>query len=106
MKIEKRVGEHVDKIVGQRVLLSVDDAGDNRRDGVISVRVTGSTLLCIDLLLHAGVARSRSDAAALLIDSGIRSKKALFDKIEALKQDIADIRTLAEGLASTSEENA
>jgi hypothetical protein len=65
---------------------------------VLAVRVTPDALLAVDVLVHAGLARSRSEAAALLIDAGVRSNRALFAKIESLKEELTQLRALAQGL--------
>jgi hypothetical protein len=69
-----------------------------RREAVLAVRVTPDALLAVDVLVHAGLARSRSEAAALLIDAGVRSNRALFAKIESLKEELTQLRALAQGL--------
>ena len=79
--------------------LEEEGAADQRRDNVLSVRITADALLAVDLLVHAGVARSRSEAAALLIEAGVRSNRALFERIEGLKEELADLRSLASQLA-------
>ncbi len=73
--------------------------GQERRDNVISVRVTSEALLAIDMLVHGGVARSRSEAAALLIEAGVRSNRTLFQKISTLRQELSELHTLAADLA-------
>ena len=61
----------------------------------MSVRVTNEALLAIDMLVHGGVARSRSEAAALLIEAGVRSNHTLFQKISTLREELSELHTLA-----------
>lgn len=69
--------------------------GEERRDNVMSVRVTNEALLAIDMLVHGGVARSRSEAAALLIEAGVRSNHTLFQKISTLREELSELHILA-----------
>jgi uncharacterized protein len=66
------------------------------RNTVISVRVDGASLQAIDLLVKAGLAQSRSEAAAQFVAMGIRSADPLLaraaslaDNLQQLKGDLA-----------------
>ena len=65
------------------------------RDSVVMIRVDKESLARVDELVDAGLANSRSEAAAFLIGEGIKSRKALFDKIA---EGIEQIRTAKDEL--------
>ena len=65
------------------------------RDSVVMIRVDKESLARVDELVDAGLANSRSEAAAFLIGAGIKSRQALFDKIA---EGIEQIRTAKDEL--------
>ena len=66
------------------------DAVRSARDSVVMVRINKTSLSRIDELVEAKIVRSRSEAAAFLIDKGIESKQQLFDimaeKLEQIRK--------------------
>lgn len=68
------------------------------RDRVVGVRVDRRALAAIDLLIDAGVAESRSSAAAWLIQAGIESRKDLFGQLSATAEQIRDLRVRAQSV--------
>ena len=66
------------------------DAVRSARDSVVMVRINKTSLSRIDELVEAKIVRSRSEAAAFLIDKGIESKQDLFDimaeKLEQIRK--------------------
>jgi hypothetical protein len=57
------------------------------------VRVNDDTLRHLDMLVEAGVCKSRSESAAFLINAGVNSSQELFAKIGAITSQIADLRS-------------
>ena len=51
------------------------------RDKVVMVRLNQESLGRLDELVDAGLVNSRSEAAAFLVDEGIRARNLLFDRI-------------------------
>jgi len=62
------------------------------RGNVLMVRVNDETLRHIDVLIQAGLFRTRSEAAAYLLHEGIRSKQEIFDRVSATAQEISRLR--------------
>jgi hypothetical protein len=63
------------------------------RVNVVAVRVNDDTLRHLDMLVEAGVCKSRSESAAFLINAGVNSSQELFAKIGAITSQIADLRS-------------
>ena len=63
------------------------------RDNVLSIRVDNSDVAAIDALVEAGVLKTRSEAAAWLIKSGIEANRDLFEQVQ---EKTAEIRRLRE----------
>lgn len=62
------------------------------RANVVMVRVNDESLEHIDMLIEAEITSSRSESAAFLISEGIKANQALFDKISAITDQIAELR--------------
>ena len=56
------------------------------------VRVNDETLAHLDMLVEAELARSRSEAAALLISEGAKANTQLFDRIRQITDQISALR--------------
>ena len=62
------------------------------RGNVVMVRINDEALNHLDMLVEAEVVKSRSEAAALLINEGIRTNEELFKKIGDVTSQIAALR--------------
>jgi hypothetical protein len=75
------------------------------RGNVVMVRVNDETLEHLDMLIEAELCKSRSEAAALLINEGIKSNQALFGRIREITDQIAGLRSqLREAVKSEASE--
>jgi hypothetical protein len=63
------------------------------RGNVVMVRVNDEALRHLDMLVDAEITKSRSESAALLINEGIKSNPALFERISEVTQKIAALRS-------------
>ncbi len=76
------------------------DAVRSARDSVVMVRINKTSLSRLDELVEAKIVRSRSEAAAFLIEKGIESKQDLFDimaeKLEQIRQTRDELSHLLE----------
>lgn len=63
------------------------------RGNVVMVRVNDEALHHLDMLIEAEITKSRSESAAFLINEGIRSNEALFERISSITQQIAELRS-------------
>lgn len=62
------------------------------RGNVVMVRINDEALRHLDMLVEAEVVKSRSEAAALLINEGIQANDNLFNKISDVTSKIATLR--------------
>lgn len=81
--IFSRVPESVNKAV-ERAL--------NVRDTTILVRLSDASSDAVDTLVSAGIFKGRAEAAAFLIDEGIKSQIPLFQRIQSKLSEIERIR--------------
>ncbi len=80
---------------GRDVLGMIKDALDTAlagRGNVIMVRVNDETLKAIDMLVEAGVCKSRSAGAAFLINQGIEASSDLYDRISGITEQITELK--------------
>jgi Arc/MetJ-type ribon-helix-helix transcriptional regulator len=92
------VGDKIEGIVddiGRRIGNIFEAAVTGSRDNVVMVRVNDAALAKLDDLVDADIFKSRSQAAAFLLDAGIRSQQALFEQID---EKVREIRKLREQL--------
>ncbi len=83
----------------------------SRRDAVVMVRLNKSSMARVDDLVEAGVVKSRSEAAAFLVEAGLKARVELFerisekiDKIREAKQELRDLLDETPAEESVAEE--
>lgn len=64
----------------------------SKRDNVVMVRVSDEALSYLDMLVEAGITKSRSESAAFLVNEGIRASNTLFGRIEEIIAQITKLR--------------
>jgi Arc/MetJ-type ribon-helix-helix transcriptional regulator len=67
--------------VGEHVEGKIDKALEMKRKSVF-IKMSDDLISAADKLVESGLFESRSDAALFLMNSGLRSEEALFEKIE------------------------
>ncbi len=87
---KKATGESVSKAINS-FMESLESALSGRGNSVM-VRVNDETLSKLDMLVAAGICKSRSESAALLLQRGIEGSAKLFDRIESVTSKIAKLQ--------------
>jgi len=64
----------------------------NVRDATVLLRVSESVADSIDRLVTSGVFKSRAEAAAFLVEEGIKAQGPLFARIQAKMEEIEKLR--------------
>jgi len=62
------------------------------RGNSVMVRVNDEALAKLDMLVAAGICKSRSESAAFLLQRGIENSGTLFDRIESVTSKITQLR--------------
>jgi hypothetical protein len=62
------------------------------RANVVMVRVNDEALKHLDMMVDADITKSRSESAAFLINEGIKSNDALFNRIREITDQIAQLK--------------
>ena len=68
------------------------EAALSGRGNAVMVRVNDEALSKLDMLIEAGICKSRSESAAFLLQRGIDSSGALFDRITSVTSQITRLR--------------
>jgi len=93
-------GNHVERFAVKTAesIKKVIDKALSSRNTVLTIRVNDESNKKINMLVDAGLFRSRSESCAFLIQEGIKSQEPLFKKIEEklskmdkIKDELKDI---------------
>ena len=74
------------------------EAALSGRGNAVMVRVNDEALAKLDMLVEAGICKSRSESAAFLLQRGIDSSGTIYDRITSVTSQISKMR---EDLLST-----
>jgi hypothetical protein len=109
-----RASEAIDEITStlrdlfNRVPESVNKAVEralNVRDTTVLIRLSDQSSDALDTLVSAGVFKGRAEAAAFLIDEGIKSQSSLFQRIQDKLSEIERLRAELRGSISPEAPN-
>ncbi|MDQ3257146.1 MAG: hypothetical protein M3458_10515 [Acidobacteriota bacterium] len=95
--IAARIPESLSSI-GRDISRTIERAISAKDDYVVAVKVSHEAQDKLDQLVQAGVFRSRAEAAAFLIDEGIKSQTALFDRVAQKLSEIERLRAELRGM--------
>ncbi|HEV8192724.1 MAG TPA: Clp protease N-terminal domain-containing protein [Ktedonobacterales bacterium] len=98
------MGINLEKVRRQLSILSQRRRASGPGEGgpksnVVTCRLDDRALGALDALVEAGIRSTRSDAAAWLINAGIESHSALFDRLDATIREIRQLRQEAQDIA-------
>ena len=80
------------------------EAALSGRGNAVMVRVNDEALAKLDMLIDAGICKSRSESAAFLLQRGIDSSGSLFDRIISVTSQITRLREDLLTVVSDSDE--
>lgn len=96
----KSTKERIEEKPGELINVVRDAVGRalSNRENVVMVRLNDEAMKYLDMLVEAGITKSRSESVAFLVNEGIKSSDQLFkrieeitDKIKALRQQLSAI---------------
>ena len=89
--------------IGRDISRTIERAISAKDDYVVAVKVSHEAQEKLEQLVQAGVFRSRAEAAAFLIDEGIKSQGQLFERVRAKLSEIERLRAELRGMIGTPE---
>jgi Arc/MetJ-type ribon-helix-helix transcriptional regulator len=98
--IASRIPESLSSI-GRDISRTIERAISAKDDYVVAVKVSHEAQEKLENLVQAGVFRSRAEAAAFLIDEGIKSQTALFERVQQKLHEIERLRAELRGMINT-----
>ena len=84
--------------IGRDISRTIERAISAKDDYVVAVKVSHEAQEKLEQLVQAGVFRSRAEAAAFLIDEGIKTQSALFDRVQQKLSEIERLRAELRGM--------
>lgn len=84
--------------IGRDISRTIERAISAKDDYVVAVKVSPEAQEKLEQLVQAGVFRSRAEAAAYLIDEGIKTQSALFDRVQQKLSEIERLRAELRGM--------
>ena len=98
--IASRIPESLSSI-GRDISRTIERAISAKDDYVVAVKVSHEAQERLEQLVQAGVFRSRAEAAAYLIDEGIKSQAPLFERVQQKLAEIERLRAELRGMVNT-----
>ena len=95
--IASRIPESLSAI-GRDISRTIERAISAKDDYVVAVKVSPEAQEKLEQLVLAGVFRGRAEAAGFLIDEGIKTQSALFERVEQKLAEIERLRAELRGL--------
>jgi Arc/MetJ-type ribon-helix-helix transcriptional regulator len=95
--IASRIPESLSAI-GRDISRTIEKAISAKDDYVVAVKISPEAQDKLEQLVQAGVFRSRAEAAGFLIDEGIQTQAALFDRVRQKLAEIERLRAELRGL--------
>ncbi|HVF50435.1 MAG TPA: hypothetical protein VNA19_10140 [Pyrinomonadaceae bacterium] len=95
--IASRIPESLSSI-GRDISRTIERAISAKDDYVVAVKLSHEAQDSLDQLVQAGVFRTRAEAAAFLIDEGIRAQGPLFERVSQKLSEIERLRAELRGL--------
>src|SRR5829696_3429388 len=96
-EIASRIPESLSAI-GRDISRTIERAISAKDDYVVAVKVSHDAQEKLEQLVQAGVFRNRAEAAAYLIDEGIKTQTALFDRVQQKLAEIERLRAELRGM--------
>jgi hypothetical protein len=101
-EIASRIPESLASI-GRDISRTVERALAAKDDYVVAVKVSHEAQERLEQLVQAGVFRTRADAAAFLIDEGIKAQHELFARVSLKLSEIERLRAELRGMIAKEE---
>jgi hypothetical protein len=88
--VGKKAVESVGNVIGG--IVETLEAALSGRGNTVMVRVNDEALAKLDMLVAAGICKSRSESAAFLLQRGIEASAPMYDRIGGVTSKITSLR--------------
>jgi len=90
--------------IGRDISRTIERAISAKDDYMLAVKVSQDAQIKLGQLVQAGVFGTRAEAASFLIDEGIKTQTALFERVEQKLGEIEQLRAELRGLVGNKPE--
>ncbi len=97
--IASRIPESLSAI-GRDISRTIERAISAKDDYVVAVKVSPAAQEKVDQLVAAGIFRNRAEAAGFLVEEGIKTQAALFERVQQKLAEIERLRAELRGLVN------
>ena len=95
--IASRIPESLSAI-GRDISRTIERAMHAKDDYVVAVKVSPETQEKLEQLVQSGIFRNRAEAAGFLVEEGIKTQSALFDRVQQKLAEIERLRAELRGM--------
>lgn len=97
--IASRIPESLSAI-GRDISKTIERAISAKDDYVVAVKISPSAQEKVDQLVQAGIFRNRAEAAGFLVEEGIKTQSALFERVQQKLAEIERLRAELRGMVN------
>ena len=97
--IASRIPESLSAI-GRDISRTIERAISAKDDYVVAVKVSPTAQEKVDQLVAAGIFRNRAEAAGFLVEEGIKTQAALFERVQQKLAEIERLRAELRGMVN------
>lgn len=97
--IASRIPESLSAI-GRDISRTIERAMSAKDDYVVAVKVSPVAQEKVDQLVAAGIFRNRAEAAGFLVEEGIKTQAALFERVQQKLAEIERLRAELRGMVN------
>ncbi|MGH9873932.1 MAG: hypothetical protein ACRD9S_15895 [Pyrinomonadaceae bacterium] len=97
--IASRIPESLSAI-GRDISRTIERAISAKDDYVVAVKVSPAAQEKVDQLVAAGIFRNRAEAAGFLVEEGIKTQAALFERVQQKLAEIERLRAELRGMVN------
>jgi Arc/MetJ-type ribon-helix-helix transcriptional regulator len=97
--IASRIPESLSAI-GRDISRTIERAMSAKDDYVVAVKISPAAQEKVDQLVAAGIFRNRAEASGFLIEEGIKTQTALFERVQQKLAEIERLRAELRGMVN------
>jgi Arc/MetJ-type ribon-helix-helix transcriptional regulator len=97
--IASRIPESLSAI-GRDISRTIERAISAKDDYVVAVKISPTAQEKVEQLVQAGIFRNRAEAAGFLVEEGIKTQSALFERVQQKLAEIERLRAELRGLVN------
>jgi Arc/MetJ-type ribon-helix-helix transcriptional regulator len=97
--IASRIPESLSAI-GRDISRTIERAMSAKDEYVVAVKISPEAQEKVDQLVQAGIFRNRAEAAGFLVEEGIKTQSALFERVQQKLAEIERLRAELRGMVN------